>query len=180
MPGHLGRQLWVYDPDGATSADTAEVERIRSQFTSNRCFQRHSADELIRVQYGALRKKRAREIHTSPPPPSAYDTSVRSVSVTEDPIPRSVIERSMRAGVEFYQGLQDEDGHWASDYGGPLFLLPGLIIALYVMGQLDDVLPDYVQVEMRRYLLNHKNEDGGFGLHIEDSSTMFGTTLSYV
>jgi cycloartenol synthase len=180
MPGHLGRQLWVYDPDGATSADTAEVERIRSQFTSNRCFQRHSADELIRVQYGALRKKRAREIHTSPPPPSAYDTSVRSVSVTEDPIPRSVIERSMRAGVEFYQGLQDEDGHWASDYGGPLFLLPGLIIALYVMGQLDDVLPDYVQVEMRRYLLNHQNEDGGFGLHIEGSSTMFGTTLSYV
>ena len=180
MPGHLGRQLWVYDPDGATSADTAEVERIRSQFTSNRCFQRHSADELIRVQYGALRKKRAREIHTSPPPPSAYDTSVRSVSVTEDPIPRSVIERSMRAGVEFYQGLQDEDGHWASDYGGPMFLLPGLIIALYVMGQLNVVLPDYAQVEMRRYLLNHQNEDGGFGLHIEGGSTMFGTTLAYV
>ncbi|GBG00568.1 cycloartenol synthase [Raphidocelis subcapitata] len=33
---------------------------------------------------------------------------------------------------------------------------------------------------MRRYLLNHQNPDGGFGLHIEGHSTMFGTALSYV
>jgi len=25
----------------------------------------------------------------------------------------------------FYSQLQAEDGHWAGDYGGPLFLLPG-------------------------------------------------------
>ena len=28
-------------------------------------------------------------------------------------------------GMEFYHLLQAEDGHWAGDYGGPLFLLPG-------------------------------------------------------
>lgn len=28
-------------------------------------------------------------------------------------------------GMRFYAGLQAEDGHWAGDYGGPLFLLPG-------------------------------------------------------
>lgn len=28
-------------------------------------------------------------------------------------------------GVTFYAKLQAEDGHWAGDYGGPLFLLPG-------------------------------------------------------
>lgn len=28
-------------------------------------------------------------------------------------------------GMTFYRGLQAEDGHWAGDYGGPLFLLPG-------------------------------------------------------
>jgi hypothetical protein len=28
-------------------------------------------------------------------------------------------------GVTFYAELQAEDGHWAGDYGGPLFLLPG-------------------------------------------------------
>jgi cycloartenol synthase len=42
----------------------------------------------------------------------------------------------MRAGVDFYQGLQDSDGHWPSDYGGPMFLIPGLVISLYVIGEL--------------------------------------------
>lgn len=36
------------------------------------------------------------------------------------------------------------------------------------------------QKEMIRYLRNHANEDGGFGLHIESESTMFGTVFSYV
>ena len=31
--------------------------------------------------------------------------------------------------------------------------------------------------EALRYLHNHQNEDGGFGLHIEGGSTMFGTGL---
>lgn len=33
---------------------------------------------------------------------------------------------------------------------------------------------------MIRYLRNHQNADGGWGLHIEGDSTMFGTSLSYV
>jgi hypothetical protein len=33
---------------------------------------------------------------------------------------------------------------------------------------------------MTRYLLNHQNPDGGFGLHIEGHSTMFGTALRCV
>ena len=33
------------------------------------------------------------------------------------------------------------------------------------------------QKEMVRYLRNHQNQDGGFGLHIEGHSTMFGTAL---
>jgi cycloartenol synthase len=61
-----------------------------------------------------------------------------------------------------------------------MFLLPGLVISLYVMGKLDEVLPEHKQAEMRRYLRNHANEDGGFGLHIEGHSTMFGTVLNYV
>ncbi|KAH7572484.1 hypothetical protein JRO89_XS04G0263000 [Xanthoceras sorbifolium] len=46
--------------------------------------------------------------------------------------------------------LQTEDGFWPGDYGGPLFLLPGL------------------------------NKDGGWGLHIEGKSTMLCTALCYV
>lgn len=28
--------------------------------------------------------------------------------------------------MRFYASIQAEDGHWAGDYGGPLFLMPGL------------------------------------------------------
>ncbi len=33
-----------------------------------------------------------------------------------------------------YIYIQCDDGHFAGDYGGPMFLLPGLVIAAYVTG----------------------------------------------
>lgn len=27
--------------------------------------------------------------------------------------------------IDFYRQIQTEDGHWAMDYGGPMFLMPG-------------------------------------------------------
>jgi len=30
--------------------------------------------------------------------------------------------------ARFYCKLQAEDGHWAGDYGGPLFLMPGMCL----------------------------------------------------
>ena len=80
-------------------------------------------------------------------------------------------------GSAFYLGLQEPDGHWAGDYGGPHFLLPGLVVASYVT---QTPLPETHQVLIKRYMLNHQNEDGGWGLHIEDKSTMFGTAMQYV
>lgn len=77
----------------------------------------------------------------------------------------------------FHSMLQMDDGHFPGDYGGPMFLLPGLIIACYVTGSLDTVFSAEHRREMLRYFRNHQNEDGGFGLHIEGSSTMFGTGL---
>ena len=44
-------------------------------------------------------------------------------------------------------------------------------------GVLDAVLPAHARTEVLRYLGNHANEDGGYGLHIEGHSTMFGTAL---
>jgi cycloartenol synthase len=72
------------------------------------------------------------------------------------------------------------DGHFPGDYGGPMFLLPGMLIACYVTGVLDVVLTPMHKQEMIRYLRNHQNEDGGYGLHVEGQSTMFGTGLRYV
>ena len=35
-------------------------------------------------------------------------------------------------GLAFYRHLQADDGHFPGEYGGPMFLLPGLIIGMYV------------------------------------------------
>ncbi|XP_006204996.1 lanosterol synthase isoform X1 [Vicugna pacos] len=80
-------------------------------------------------------------------------------------------------GMTFFAGLQAEDGHWAGDYGGPLFLLPGLLITCYVARI---PLPAGYREEMARYLRSVQLPDGGWGLHIEDKSTVFGTALNYV
>uniref|UniRef100_A0A3B3CQ52 Lanosterol synthase (2,3-oxidosqualene-lanosterol cyclase) n=1 Tax=Oryzias melastigma TaxID=30732 RepID=A0A3B3CQ52_ORYME len=69
--------------------------------------------------------------------------------------------------MHFYSLLQAEDGHWGGDYGGPLFLLPGLLITCHV-------------AQIPLYLRSVQLPDGGWGLHIEDKSTVFGTALSYV
>jgi len=37
---------------------------------------------------------------------------------------QTVAETALNA-ARFYAQLQAEDGHWAGDYGGPLFLMPG-------------------------------------------------------
>ncbi|XP_069841294.1 lanosterol synthase [Dendropsophus ebraccatus] len=79
-------------------------------------------------------------------------------------------------GLTFYSALQAEDGHWAGDYGGPLFLMPGLLIACHVT---QTPLPDTTKKEMIRYLRSVQLPGGGWGLHIEDKSTVFGTALSY-
>ena len=78
--------------------------------------------------------------------------------------------------ITFYQSLQAEDGHWPGDYGGPLFLLPALIMVSKVTDTPFDTVTGLL---MQRYMLNHQNEDGGWGLHIEGPSTMFGTVMQY-
>ena len=35
---------------------------------------------------------------------------------------------SVRKALSWYEVLQSDDGHWAGDYGGPHFLLPGLVV----------------------------------------------------
>jgi squalene cyclase len=73
--------------------------------------------------------------------------------------------------------LQCDDGHWAGDYGGPMFLMPGLVCTLYVTKA---PFPQHWKDTMIIYLMNHQQIDGGWGTHIECASTMFGTVLTYV
>ncbi|GJE91138.1 terpene cyclase/mutase family protein [Phanerochaete sordida] len=82
-----------------------------------------------------------------------------------------------RNGFAFYKHLQADDGHWPGEYGGPMFLLPGLVIGSYVTGM---PFKQEERLEMIRYLLNRAHpEDGGWGIHVEGPSTVFGTALNY-
>jgi len=93
--------------------------------------------------------------------------------------PKSVKE-SLRKAAHFYAMLQTDDGHWAGDYGGPHFLMPGLVVAWYVMGKPNLILDEEAVKLLKHYILVHQQQDGGWGTHIESPSTMFGTTLMYV
>lgn len=67
-----------------------------------------------------------------------------------------------RKGFEFYKHLQSEDGHWAGEYNGPMFPLPGLVIGSYVSGM---DFEEEEKLEMIRYLINRAHpDDGGWGM----------------
>lgn len=58
-----------------------------------------------------------------------------------------------------------------------MFLLPGIVIAWYVT---QTPIPDYKCTEIRNYLFARQHpEDGGWGLHIEGDSSVFGTAMNY-
>ncbi|CAN1814935.1 Beta-amyrin synthase [Linum perenne] len=94
--------------------------------------------------------------------------------------PSSDLLWRMQRGAHFFSALQSSDGHWPAENSGGLFFLPPLVIFLYITGHLRSVLSSEHCKEILRYIYNHQNEDGGWGLHIEGKSIMLCTTLSYV
>ena len=58
-----------------------------------------------------------------------------------------------------------------------MFLLPGLVITWTVT---NTPIPDHVATEIKNYIFARSHpEDGGWGLHIEGESTVFGTAMNY-
>lgn len=84
--------------------------------------------------------------------------------------------QAIENGLSFFEKLQLEPGNWACEYGGPLFLLPGLVITWYVT---ETPIPEWESIEIRNYLFARQNKDGGWGLHIEGESTVFGSSMNY-
>ncbi|KAK4445741.1 terpenoid cyclases/protein prenyltransferase alpha-alpha toroid [Podospora aff. communis PSN243] len=84
---------------------------------------------------------------------------------------------AVKNGLTFFEKLQLPSGHWGCEYGGPMFLLPGVVIAWYVT---KTPIPWYYATEIKNYLFARAHpEDGGWGLHIEGESSVFGTVLNY-
>ncbi|CAO2820140.1 unnamed protein product [Amaranthus hypochondriacus] len=163
---HVGRQIWEFDPNFGTSESIREVEEARENFRKHRFEQKQSSDLLMRLQL-------TRE--------NSCNVVLPQVKVKDDDaITDDIVKITLKRALNYYSSLQAHDGHWPSDYGGPIFLMPGLVIALSVSGALHTVLSKQHQQEMCHYLYNHQNRDGGWGFHIEGHSTMFGTALVYV
>lgn len=154
-----GRQTWHYE--GGT--DAASLQQLTEAFTYNKKENPNSGDRVYR--------------YTQSP-------AFQPLNEEQIPVPENLqAEREQKAfrslykAAHFYQSLQADEGHWPGDYGGPMFLLPGLLITSYVTGV---PFPKPQEELMKCYLLNHQNDDGGWGLHLEGKSTMFGTVLQYV
>ncbi|KAG6546956.1 hypothetical protein Mapa_011572 [Marchantia paleacea] len=166
LNGNVGRQTWHYEENGGTLADRVALDDARAKYAENRYKMKHSCDLPMRMHLAKF----------NPLPSLPNQVFARP----DENLTHDAVDTTLTRALRFYSTIQSDDGHWGGDYGGPMFLLPGLIITLHVTGALNAVLSPPYQHEIRRYLYNHQNEDGGWGLHIEGHSTMFGSVLSYV
>ena len=88
LNGHQGRNTWTFQPEGGTPELRAQVEQLRAAFTANRLKQRHSSDELLRLQCAG---KIASKLHTPPaePLPGGLPTAQR-------------VAEHLRGAISFY------------------------------------------------------------------------------
>jgi squalene cyclase len=172
---HLGAHAWSYvrGTAGAAAGET-DAEALAAEATRN--FRRlpnpNVRDEPLRRQMRAENAAAAAAgaAADAPAAPLREPASARTVSADAAP--------ALRAAAENLAALQCTDGHWAGDYAGPMFLMTGMLIACRLSGREFGVAE---RAAMRAYLRNVQSaSDGGWGLHIESRSTMFGTVLNYI
>ncbi|KAI9707584.1 MAG: Lanosterol synthase (Oxidosqualene--lanosterol cyclase) [Candelina mexicana] len=95
----------------------------------------------------------------------------------ELPAPKTTLQSATNA-LSFFSKLQLPPGNWACEYGGPMFLLPGLVICWYVT---ETPVPTSHAIEIRNYLFARQHAvEGGWGLHVEGECSVFGTAMNYV
>uniref|UniRef100_A0A7N0VL64 Terpene cyclase/mutase family member n=1 Tax=Kalanchoe fedtschenkoi TaxID=63787 RepID=A0A7N0VL64_KALFE len=162
----VGRQTWEFDPHAGTPEDLAEVEAARRNFYQNRHRVKQNSDVLWRSQF--LKERN-------------FKQSIPQVRVQDgEEITCEAATSALRRAVRYYAALQASDGHWPAENAGPLYFTAPLVMCLYITGHLDTVLPAEHRKEILRYIYYQQNEDGGWGFHIEDHSTMFCTVLNYI
>ncbi|GJC90733.1 lanosterol synthase [Colletotrichum liriopes] len=112
----------------------------------------------------------------SPPPDVPQPVFV---FVANQPRPRRTCRSSpnLRTPRCFMEKLQLPYGDWGCEYGGPMFLLPSAVIAWYVT---KTPISSAFATEIKNYLFARAHPElGGWGLHTEGLSTVFGTSLNY-
>ncbi len=166
---HNGRHIWAFKPKSTNINDhlqsiknftDEEIKGFKKDFYFDKSNNPNSADKVFRSQFLALNS----------------NTFTGQVPQADNNKQKNA-DHAVLAGIHYFSRLQSEEGHWPGDYGGPMFLLPGLIIASTISRT---PFPRPHQEMMKIYLYNHQNDDGGWGMHIEGNSTMFGTVMQYV
>jgi lanosterol synthase len=164
-----GRHIWAFKSESknmskhlqhADNISTEEIKQFAQDFQFDKFSNPNSGDKVFRN--AAINAK--------------FHEFSGKIPQSEDP-EQQKITNALIKGINYFTFLQSDEGHWPGDYGGPLFLLPGLLIASYIS---DTPFPKAHQEMMKIYLFNHQNKDAGWGMHIEGESTMFGTVMQYV
>lgn len=161
-----GRHTWHFEPDAALYPEYYTDAEAFWRSARGRELKQALSDAFV---YNKAQNPNSADI--------VYRNSKVGAPATQHENGSLTAEEASRRAIDFYTRLQEDDGHWPSDYGGPLFLLPGIVINAYVT---HTPFAEEEQILMKRYMLNMQNADGGWGLHIEDKSTMFGTVMQYV
>ncbi len=168
---HRGRQVWRF----TLPQDLKEIIKTPQDW------QKPEAQQFLINMQAAFAYDKKGQPHSADLPYRTSRLKQTGFSPREDgSSTENLGERAKTAakkGFHFYQGLQTDDGNWPGDYGGPLFLQPGMIIVSYLTKH--PIQEPHASL-CKQYMLNMQNEDGGWGLHIEGKSTMLGTVLQYV
>jgi lanosterol synthase len=164
-----GRHIWAFKSASsdinehlqqADNISEQEINQAIADFEFDKSINPNSGDKIFR--HLAISSK--------------YQAFNGQIPQVADPKKQRITEALVK-GINYHAFLQSDDGHWPGDYGGPLFLLPGLLIAAYIS---ETPFPKAHREMMKIYLFNHQNKDAGWGMHIEGESTMFGTVMQYV
>ena len=131
-----GRQMWhqqAQDDTGLPSTIPSHIRpHVHPDLTFNPATNPNTSDKIFRAQQIRRWLREGGNIPTPAAPTTASEAA--------------------RKGLEYYRMLQCEDGHFAGDYGGPHFLLPGLVVVWYISGQLDSFLSLSQRQAMTYYL----------------------------
>jgi hypothetical protein len=156
-----GRQFWEFNVPSSVE-DKDYLEQLSEAFIYDKKQNPNSGDKIFRA---LISKEKFHPI---------AENEIPVPDDLKNDLQREVFKANYKA-IHYFQSLQTNDGNWVGDYGGPMFLTPGLVIANYVT---ETPLPAIQHELIKRYMLNHQNDDGGWGLHLEGDSTMFGTVCN--
>ncbi|CAD5333218.1 unnamed protein product [Arabidopsis thaliana] len=162
----LGRQIWEFDADAGSPAELSEVDQARQNFSNNRSQYKACADLLWRMQF--LREKN-------------FEQKIPRVRIEDaKKITFEDAKNTLRRGIHYMAALQSDDGHWPAENAGCIFFNAPFVICLYITGHLDKFFSEEHRKEMLRYMYNHQNDDGGWGIDVESHSFMFCTVINYI